>query len=47
LRGKQAGYGSGDKKGGVRIMVRKLGLSRLMVYELLEEGGIRISEILP
>lgn len=33
--------------GGVRTMVRNLGLSRLTVYELLEGGGIRISEILP
>ena len=35
------------KYGGVRTMVRSLGLSRLTVYELLEGGGIRISEILP
>lgn len=43
--GKQAG--SGGKFGGARTTVRSLGLSRLIVYELLEEGGIRISEILP
>ncbi len=35
------------KSGGVRKMVKGLGLSRLTVYELLEEGGIRISDIIP